>query len=88
MLICLLYSKNPTFENCLNKSGLKICLFVNISTNVHPQCMKKLSTLSGDSHADNTCSNLGCVALISHNTKLYARNSLLVLSTHGVIYKN
>ena len=88
MLICLLCSKNPTFENCLNKSGRKICLFINISTNFHSQFMKKISTLSGDSYAYNTCSNLGCVALISHNTKLYGRNSLLVVSTHRVIYKN
>ena len=81
--------KESNIRKLPNKIGLKICLFINISTNLHPQSLKKLPNFSADSHAYNTCwSDLGCVVPITHNTRLYGRNSLLVVSTHGIIYKN
>ena len=72
--------KESNIRKLPNKIGLK---------KSPPTMSESWFTLSADSHAYNTClSNLDCLVLIPNKTKLYGRNSLLVVSTHGIVYKN
>ena len=52
-----------------------------------PIIFKNWFTLSSDFHDYNTrLSNLGCTVLPPHNTK--GTQSILALSTHGIVYRN
>ena len=68
-----------------DKIALENCLFINKYFNkCLPTLFKNWFTFSSDFHTCSTCwSNLGCLVVPSHNTKLYGRNSVNI----SAIYK-
>ena len=68
-----------------DKIALKNCLFFNKYFN---RCLfaifKNCLTLSSDFHTYNTrLSNLGCIVVPPHNTKLYGRNSVNINAVYS-----
>ena len=75
-----------------DKIALENCLFINKYFNkCLPTIFKNWFTLSSDFHIYNThWSNLGCIVVPPHNTKLYGRNSVNISAVCAwkIIYRN
>ena len=74
---------------CPDKISLKNCLFIDRSFNKDlPAIFQNWLTLSSDVHTYNTrWSNLGCIVVPPINY-MEGTQSILVPSTHGIIYRN
>ena len=71
-----------------DKISLEKCLFINKCFN---KCLliifKNWFTVSSDFHTYYTCySNLGCIVLTPHNTKLCGRNSVSISAVYSWNY--
>ena len=68
-----------------DKIALENCLFINKYFNkCLPTIFKNWFTLSSDFHTYNTrWSNLGCIVVPPHNTKLYGRNSVNISAVYS-----
>ena len=75
---------NPLFRGCnvikfLDKIALKNSILIHKSFKELPQPFNSCFELSSNFHIYNTrWSNLGCLNVPSHRTKLYGRNSLCI----------
>ena len=71
-----------------DKIALENCLFINKYFNkCLPTIFKNWFTLSSDFHTYNTrWSNLGCIVVPPHNTKLYGRNSVNISAVYSWNY--
>ena len=71
-----------------DKNALENCLFINKYFNkCLPTIFKNWFTLSFDFHTYVTCwSNLGCIVVLAHNTKLNGRNSVNIGAVYSYNY--
>ena len=76
------------FLKLSDKIALENCLFINKYFNkCLPTIFKNWFTLSSDFHTYNTrWSNLGCIVVPPHNTKLYGRNLVNISAVYSWNY--